>query len=90
MKVKADQRNQNRKRGKGKWNPKSQDAVLLKCQHASDATQGVIGKFQQPYEGPYYTSKVVNTNLHELQDENGKPRGLFHFQHLKPYLRPQE
>jgi hypothetical protein len=52
---------------------------------ASDATQGVIGNFQRPYEGPYYISKLVNPNLCELQDENGKPRGLFHLQHLKPY-----
>jgi hypothetical protein len=52
MKMQADHRNRKRQKGQGKWNPKLHDAVLVKCQHASDATQGVIGKFQRPYEGP--------------------------------------
>jgi hypothetical protein len=90
MKIKADQINWKPKSGKGKWNPKLHDVVLFNCQHASDTTHGVIRKFQRPYEGLYYISKLVNTNLYELQDENGKPRGLFHLQHLKPYLRPQD
>jgi hypothetical protein len=87
MKIKADQRNQKRKKGKGTWNPKLRDAVLLKCQHNSDAIHGVLGKFQRPYDGPYYISKSVNPSLYELRDENGKPGGLFHIQYLKPYLK---
>jgi hypothetical protein len=63
MKMKADQRNWKRQRGKGKWNLMLHDAMLL---NASDATQGVIGKFQRPYKGPYNISKLVNPNLYEL------------------------
>lgn len=64
--------------------------MLVQCQHTSVATQGVTGKFQRSFEGPYYISNMANPNLCELQDENGKPRGLFHLQHLKPYSMPLE
>jgi hypothetical protein len=60
--------------------------VLVKCHHASEAVQGIIGKFQRPFEGLYTLVKKINPNMYELQDEAGFSRGLFHISHLKPYL----
>jgi hypothetical protein len=36
MKVKADERNRKRRGGRSRWQPKENDSVLVKCQHASD------------------------------------------------------
>jgi hypothetical protein len=41
----------------------------------------------RPYEGPYNISKMIDPNMYEIQDEKGKPRGLFHLSHMKPYLQ---
>lgn len=48
MKLKADRRNQKRKRRQRNWRPELHEAVLVKCQHTSDAAQGITGKFQRP------------------------------------------
>jgi hypothetical protein len=45
MKVKAEKRNKKKILGKSKWNPKIDDAVLVRCQPTSDTSQGNIGKF---------------------------------------------
>jgi hypothetical protein len=34
--------------------------------------------------------EVINPALFELQDEEGKYRGLFNLRHLKPYLKADE
>jgi hypothetical protein len=33
--------------------------VLVRGQPVSSAKQGVIGKFQRPYEGPFHIKEVV-------------------------------
>jgi hypothetical protein len=90
MKLRADKRNLKRKTGRTKWKPNLQELVLVKCQPASDAVQGITSKFQRPYEGPYVVHKEVNPNLFELQDRDGRSRGLFNLTHLKPYLVSDE
>jgi hypothetical protein len=86
MKLKAEKRNR-KKIVKTKWEPKQNDLVLIKCQLASDAAQGVISKFQRPYEGPFLIREMISTNMYNVCDDQGKPRGLFHLGYLKPYLR---
>jgi hypothetical protein len=44
MKLKAEERNRRKQSGKNKWKPKLNDLVLVKCQHTSDAAQGIMGK----------------------------------------------
>jgi hypothetical protein len=90
MELKEEERNKRRRIGKTKWKPKENDSVLIKCQHASDAAQGVISKFQRPYEGPFVINKIINPNMFEIYDEQGKPRGLFHLHDLKPYLKAHD
>jgi hypothetical protein len=90
MKVKAKKRNKKEILGKSKWKPKIDDAVLVKCQPTSDASQGIIGKFHSPYEGPYKVSKLINPYMCELQDKEGRRRGVFHLSQLKPYLPAYE
>jgi hypothetical protein len=60
---------------------------LVKHYPASVAAQGIIGKFQRPFEGPSTTRKIINPTLFELCDEEGSLQGLDNLQHLKPYLR---
>jgi hypothetical protein len=59
--------------------------VLVKGQPVSDATQGIIAKFQRPYVGPFKITLMVNPYLYELQDAEGSVKGLYHVSHLKPY-----
>jgi hypothetical protein len=59
MKVKAEKRNKNKILRKSKWKHKIDDAVLVRCQPTSDASQVIIGKFHRPYEGPYKVSKLI-------------------------------
>jgi hypothetical protein len=86
MKLRADQRNKRRKTGRTRWKPNIQELVLVKCQPASDAVQGVTSKFKRPYEGPYRIQLKVNPSIYELADSEGRIRGLFNLKHLKPYL----
>jgi hypothetical protein len=90
LKGKADRRKQEKKERKFKRNFKVGDLVFVKCHHASEATQGIIGKFQRPFEGPFTLSKQINPNMFELKDGDGLPRGWFHELHLKPYLVARE
>jgi hypothetical protein len=83
MKLKAEKRSRKRKVGKTKWEPTRNDLVPIKCQHASDAAQGVISKFQRPYEGPFLIREMINPNMYNVCDDQGKPRGLFHLRDLK-------
>jgi hypothetical protein len=86
MKLKAEKRNLNRRTGRTQWKPKIGDLVIVKCQPASDAVQGVTSKFQRPYEGPYSISREVNPAIFQLSDPEGRIRGIFKITHLKPYL----
>jgi hypothetical protein len=86
MKLKAERRNNQRRTGRTKWNPKLGELVLVKCQATSDAMQGITGKFLRPYEGPYLISRMINPAIFELTDKEGKIRGIFNKTHLKPYL----
>jgi hypothetical protein len=86
MKLKAEKRNKKLKTGRTRWNPQLKDLVLVKCQPASDAVQGITSKFQRPYEGPYLIQKIISPAIYELCDTAGKPRGIFNIKHLKPHL----
>ena len=86
MKLKAERRNKKRRTGRTQWNPNLNDQVLVKCQPASDAVQGITSKFQRPYEGPYLIQRKINPAIFELADEEGRIRGIFNLKHLKPYL----
>jgi hypothetical protein len=85
MKNKADARKSKRKHRKHDWKPQVGDLVLVRGQPVSSAVQGVIGKFQRLYEGPFEVKQIVNPSLFELQSESGQPKGLYHISHLKPY-----
>jgi hypothetical protein len=89
-KLRAEGRNRKRKTGKSRWRPKLYDLVLVKRQPVSEAPQGIIGKFQRPFEGPFTIRKIINPALFEPCDEGGNVRGLYNLRHLKPYLRGTE
>jgi hypothetical protein len=61
---------------------------LVKSQPISDATKGMIGKFQKTYEGPFLIRKIMNPGLFKLETELGVNKGLFNISHLKPYIVP--
>ncbi|PNF14204.1 hypothetical protein B7P43_G12568 [Cryptotermes secundus] len=86
MKKRAEKRRSRKRLLKNKWEPQIGDPVLVKGQPVSSADQGITGKFQRPYEGPYYIKKLVNPYMYELQNEVGKLKGLYHLSHLKPYI----
>jgi hypothetical protein len=88
-KLKARKRRIKKKTKSTKWDPEEGDLVLVKSQPTSDAAQGITGKFQRPYEGPFIIQKFIPPAMYELCDEVGKLRGLFHLRHMKPYLKEQ-
>jgi hypothetical protein len=90
--VRVRKKAKKRKSKKGKdnfrWKPQIGDQVLVKSQPVSDASRGITGKFQRPYEGPFVVKEVVNVYLYKLQSKSGSIKGLFHISHLKPYVKP--
>jgi hypothetical protein len=58
----------------------------VKSQNTSDALHGISSKFQLPYEGPYLIHRKTSPSTYELEDTEGKIRGLFNIKHLKPHL----
>jgi hypothetical protein len=88
-KTQAEKRKTKKKRGKFEWKPQIGDLVLVRSQPISDANKGIIGKFQQTYEGPLMISEIVSSGLFRLKSESGANKGLFHRSHLKPYLKPE-
>jgi hypothetical protein len=76
MRLRANRRSRRRKRGLVKWIPRLQEAVLLRT-HQSDMAKGVTSKFQRPYEGPYYVTRIVNPSIYEISDARGKSKGIF-------------
>jgi hypothetical protein len=66
MKVKGERRNRRRRTGKTRWKPQLEDQVLVNSQPVSDASLGITGKFQRPYEGPYFIKKLINPAIYEL------------------------
>jgi hypothetical protein len=88
MKDKAERRKRKKKPGNFRWQPQVGDKVLIKSQPISDASKGITGKFQRPYEGPFAIQEIVNTSLYKLQNEVGGIKGLFHRSHLKPWVNP--
>jgi hypothetical protein len=86
MKLRADKRKSKHRTGATKWKPQLRDKVLVKCQPTSDASQGVTGKFQRPFEGPFIISKIITPSVYEVADNQGKLRGKFNLGHLRPYL----
>ncbi|PNF28365.1 hypothetical protein B7P43_G17307 [Cryptotermes secundus] len=86
-KLKAEKRKNKRKSRRTEWLPKDGDLVLVRSQPTSDAAQGITGKFQRPFDGPYIIKKTNSASRYELTDETGRQKGLFHLKHLKPYLK---
>jgi hypothetical protein len=86
-KLKAEKRKKQRKGATTSWIPSLNDSVLVRCQPTSNAAQGITGKFQRPFEGPFTIQKVIPPAMYELYDADGKLRGLFNLKHLKPYLK---
>ncbi|PNF28428.1 hypothetical protein B7P43_G15944 [Cryptotermes secundus] len=87
MKLRADRRNERRKTGRTKWQPRLNDLVLVRCQPVADTVQGLTSKFQRPFEGPFIVQRKINPSIFELADSKGKIRGLFSLKHLKPFLK---
>jgi hypothetical protein len=85
---KVFKRKSNKTKGNFRWQPQIGDQVLVKSQPVSDASRGIIGKFQRPYEGPFVIKEVINVHLYKLQSKSGGIKGLFHISHLKPYVKP--
>jgi hypothetical protein len=48
MRKRAEERKERRKRGTVKWEPKLQDALLVRRQPQTDMSKGITGKFRQP------------------------------------------
>jgi hypothetical protein len=88
-KDKAEKRKDKRRKGRFEWKPEIGDLVLVRSQPVSDATRGIIGKFQRTYEGPFLIGEIINSGLYMLESELGESKGLFHISHLKPYIVPE-
>ncbi|PNF35650.1 hypothetical protein B7P43_G17966 [Cryptotermes secundus] len=86
MKLRANDKRNKSKTGTTKWRPQLNERVLLRCQPTSDVAQGVIGKFQHPFDGPFIISKFIPPSMYEVSNSKGKLRGMFNLGHLKPYL----
>jgi hypothetical protein len=82
----AEKRKSKKGKGNFRWKPQIGDQVLVKSQPVSDASRGITGKFQRPYEGPFVIKEIVNVYLYKLQSKSGSIKGLFHISHLKPYV----
>jgi hypothetical protein len=85
-KLKAEKRRRKRKPGSTKWEPQLNDHVLIRIHPMSDAVRGITSKFIRPYEGPYVITEVLSPSMFEISDLNGKARGKYNKQSLKPYL----
>jgi hypothetical protein len=83
IKLKAERRRRQQQTGTLKWQPYLRDAVLVRCQPTSDAAQGITGKFQRPFEGPFVIQKFIPPAMYELHDEKGKSRGLFNLKTIE-------
>lgn len=87
MKLKAGRRKKRQKRGQHEWKPQLGDLVLYRCQPVSEAAKGVTSKFTRPYEGPWRLTKLIPP--YEISSLNGRVRGVFHKEALKPYQKTQ-
>jgi hypothetical protein len=88
MRNHAEERKERRKRGTVKWEPKLQDAVLVRRQPQSDMNKGITGKFRQPYDGPWYITREKPPSINEVSDSTGRVRGTFNKRAMKPFLTP--
>jgi hypothetical protein len=43
----------------------------VKSKRVSNASRGITGKFQRPYEGPFILKEVINVYLYKLQSKSG-------------------
>jgi hypothetical protein len=90
IKEKAAKRNRRRKMGKTQWNPQVGDLVLVLRQTVSDAVAGITSKFMRPYQERANVSKVIPRSMCEISEINGKVRGVFNKNALKPYLQEEK
>jgi hypothetical protein len=85
LKQRAAVRRQRRKKGLAMWDPQLRDPVLVRIMPFSEANQGVSAKLMRPFEGPYFISKAISPAIFEIEDDKGKPRGMFNKRDLKPF-----
>jgi len=86
MKEKGTKRKKKKKKGSTNWEPGINDKVLLRCQHTSDAKQGVISKSVQNYSDP----SLISDTCHRFMNYvicKARIRGRFYNINFKPYLR---
>jgi hypothetical protein len=62
--------------------------VLAKCTPISEASEDITKKFLGPFDRPWKITKLLSASLYEFADTNGRTRGPFNKQALKPYLSP--
>jgi len=74
MEEKATKRKNKKKKISTNLEPRINDKVLLRCQHTSDAKQGVISKYVQNYTGPSLISDTVFPSIYKLSDMLGKDK----------------
>jgi hypothetical protein len=85
LKLRAEERKKKRKTGITRWEPKLQDKILLRSQPVSNAAEGVTSKFMRPFVGPYLITNIFPPSVFEISDLNGKVRGKFNKEALKPF-----
>jgi hypothetical protein len=86
MKQRAMKRNAKRKWATTNWEPQVGDLVLIKRHVTSDETIGIIGKFLHPFSGPVRITEVLPPATYQVYELDGKPRGKFSKDSLKPYV----
>jgi hypothetical protein len=89
MKEKSVRRNKRRMQGRTQWNPQVGDLVLVKRQATADAVAGVTSKFIQLYQGPLKVAKLIPPSMYEIVEIDGKMRGVFNKEAMKPYLQDE-
>jgi hypothetical protein len=88
MKLKADRRNRQKKRGRHQWDPQVDDLVLAKQQAVSEANAGFSSKLVHPFHGPFKIVKVMPPAMFQLTGLDRNVRGVYQKGAIKAYLQP--
>jgi transposase InsO family protein len=89
MRQRAAARKERRQRARTHWNPKLFEIVLVRTQPISDATKGISGKLERPYQGPWKVTKIVSPSIFELTDQQGRNREIYNKRTLKQFRSEQ-
>jgi hypothetical protein len=84
MKLQANKSRNKCKTGTTKWKPQLNDKVLVRCHPTSNAAQGITGKFQRPFEGPFVIGKIIPPSMYNVSDGGRKLRGSLTWATLNP------